>query len=107
MRQGQLPRPPDGADAARRTDWRGGTPPDAVQPMATLRQNAPTPRRSTGMRRRDLQLQPRLRARNDGSRSAGCRAAGLSALRRPRTSPAILPRLGETDWLGLADGSGL
>ena len=30
-----------------------------------------------------------------------------SASRRHRPAPAILPRLGETDWRGLADGSGL
>ena len=51
---------------AGRTNRRGGTTPDAVQPVATLRQDAPIPRRTAGLRRRDLQLQPHLRARNDG-----------------------------------------
>ena len=60
----------------------------AVQPVAALRQVAPIPRRSAGLRRRDLQLQPHLRARNYGSRDGRSRAAG-GCLRRGGTD---LPR---------------
>ena len=61
--------------------------PHAVQPVATLRQDAAIPRRPAGLRRRDLQLQSDLWTRNVGSGVGRC--ALRDCLRRGRPD---LPR---------------
>ena len=57
--------------------------PDAVQPAATLRQDAPIPGWSAGFRRRHLQLQPHLWTGHDGCCAGGLGTARLPAARRP------------------------
>ena len=100
-------RPPTRGDKGRRTDWRRRTSPHALQPVAPLRQDVPTTGWIAGVRRRDLQLQPHLRPRNDSGRIGGRRAKGVFASRRHRPGTAILPCFSETDWRGMADGSEL
>ena len=75
--------PRAGGGAGRRTARGGGETPYAVQPAATLRQDAPIPGWSAGFRRRHLQLQPHLWTGHDGCCAGGFGAARLPAARRP------------------------
>jgi NADPH-dependent 2,4-dienoyl-CoA reductase/sulfur reductase-like enzyme len=64
------------------------------------------PRRAAGFRRRDLQLQPHLRAGHDHRRAAGHRAARVPGQGGRAAGPAVLPGRRETDQRRVATGRG-
>lgn len=86
--------------------WGGSSPPHAVESMAALRQVAATPGRSCGVRGRDLQLQPRLRARDDGGRAGRTGPTRLSALGCRRSAAALLSHGREIHCGGMANVGG-
>ena len=96
------PGPPTGGGAGRRTTRGGGTTPYAVQPVAALRQDAAISRRPAGLRRRDLQLQPDLRAGNERCRRSTLPPCGTVCVAAITTCPAdtSAPQRNRLVWPG-------
>ena len=78
-------------DRRRRPARRHPRAPVPGQPAAAVRAAAPVPGRAAGHRRRDLLVQPGLRAGHVGGRAGSGRAAGQPGRRRDRPGPAVLP----------------
>src|SRR6185503_17165367 len=72
------------------------------EPVVEVRQDAPVPRRSSGSRRRDMQLQPDLWPGHDSSRPTGEGIERVFASRDDRPGQPLLPGRRETDRSRLA-----
>ena len=79
-------------DRGRRAARRDRDAPLPRQRPPPLRPPAQLPGGAAGRGRRDLLVQPHLRAGNDGGRGPGGRAARLPRARRARPRPPLLPR---------------